>query len=187
MTNLVEQSEAEPNVDFCKNNLSHKLLFYLTFGDFRSYFSISKVSLIILNFKSIQPKNYLTIIKSRNWYWVGCSLTVLHRRIKCGHTKAVLPSFNEWQTFTFMTRRQTYAWKWPCSLIKVLVKDDGIKPVTLKCKNVITLQLLYYIYSFSFAWTKNMHFPHLNYMSSFSVTCKIILCAILTRRIGIIP
>ena len=73
-----------------------------------------------------------------------------------------------------MTRRQTYAWKWPCSLIKVLVKDDGIKPVTLKCKNVITLQLLYYIYSFSFAWTKNMHFPHLNYMSSFSVTCKII-------------
>ena len=106
-------------------------------------------------------------------------------RQKCGHTKVVLPSFNEWQTFTFMTRRQTYAWKWPCSLIKVLVKDDGIKPVTLKCKNVITLQLLYYIYSF--AWTKNMHFPHLNYMSSFSVTCKIILCTILTRRIGIIP
>ena len=98
-------------------------------------------------------------------------------RQKCGHTKVVLPSFNEWQTFTFMTRRQTYAWKWPCSLIKVLVKDDGIKPVTLKCKNVITLQLLYYIYSF--AWTKNMHFPHLNYMSSFSVTCKIILCTIL--------
>ena len=42
MTRLVEQSEAEPNVDFCMKNLSQKLLFYLTFGVLEVTFQCQK-------------------------------------------------------------------------------------------------------------------------------------------------